>query len=180
MIKNETYKGFSTFLKALHKHINAGTFGGFWTEINGKKSALVANDYVLAGKSKRYVYMHELVNDVIAQAGEVSEQEITEVISRVVRYSYLFESKYFFLIETKLNVVKEATIEAEQTTDESGTDSPAVQFSAKVEYTGEDLIGLDIKALRKVYEDTAGKKPAMAMKETKLIEKIVEMRNGAE
>lgn len=187
MIKNETYKGFSTFLRALRKHITAGTFGGFWTEINGKKTALIANKYTVAGEAKRYVYMYELVDALIENMENVSDEELRDVIDNVLRYSYLFESKYHFLMEVKTGDVVEAidatiVVEEATPTNEAPEQEPVV-FSTESSDSSEDgaveLFKLTIPELRIIYEKLANKKPAMAMKEPKLVEKILEMRKAA-
>lgn len=120
-MKNITVRGFSTFIKTLRKHILAGTYMNFWKEVHSKSRALVHANYTLAGTSYKIIYMNELINKMIELMPEISEQEMLDVISKVVRVSFLFESKYWFLISindtTKEDIVVDpATIEVNSTT----------------------------------------------------------------
>lgn len=131
-MKNITYRGFSTFIRALRKHVLAGTYANFWTEVHSRKHALVHSKFTLAGQSQTIVYMNQLVDRMIEVMPDISDQEMLDVINQVLRISFLFEDKYFFMIsvnevEQEAPVAVEATIEALEATNVLVTEDNAIQ-----------------------------------------------------
>lgn len=114
-MKNITYRGFSSFIKALRKHVLAGTYANFWTEVHSKKHALVHSKFTLAGEPQTIVYMNQLVDRMIEKMTDITEQEMLDVINQVIRISFVYESKYWFMVS--VNEAEQATIEALEATD---------------------------------------------------------------
>lgn len=206
-MKNITVRGFSTFIKTLRKHILAGTYMNFWKEVHSKSRALVHANYTLAGTSYKIIYMNELINKMIELMPDISEQEMLDVISKVVRISFLFESKYWFMLSVKeaelikpledgvdkASVADDTTIEAIQATlVPSPEDSPVEQATdtlndimidvdqeviKSVTSRVEELMKLSIKELRAILKDR-DVKYAPAHKEAKLIELVIASDNS--
>lgn len=138
-MKNITVRGFSTFIKTLRKHILAGTYMNFWKEVHSKSRALVHANYTLAGTSYKIIYMNELINKMIELMPEISEQEMLDVISKVIRISFLYEDRYWFLLSVndsnkEISVASSATIEAEKATDVlTEEDNPVQQATDSLE-----------------------------------------------
>lgn len=181
-MKNITVRGFSTFIKTLRKHILAGTYMNFWKEVHSKSNALVHANYTLAGTSYKIVYMHELINKMIELMPEISEQEMLDVISKVVRISFLYEDRYWFLLSVndsnkEAPVAEQAIIEAvEATLVPSPEDNPVEQATDPLELKSisreDELKALTVKELREILK-ARGVKFAFAAKEAKLIELIL-------
>lgn len=187
-MKNITVRGFSTFIKTLRKHILAGTYMNFWKEVHSKSRALVHANYTLAGTSYKIIYMNELINKMIELMSEISEQEMLDVISKVVRISFLYESKYRFMLSVNEAVAQQDTIEADKATDVlPEEDNPVQQATDSLELIEEDdprieadinaarqqeLKSMTIKELREILK-ARDIKFAFAAKEAKLIELIL-------
>ena len=187
-MKNITVRGFSTFIKTLRKHILAGTYMNFWKEVLSESNALVHANYTLAGTSYKIVYMNELVNKMIELMPEISEQEMLDVISKVVRISFLFEDRYWFLISVNEVVAEQATIEADKATDVlPEQDNPVQQATDTLELLSEvdqeieavikaareqELKAMTVKELREILK-ARGVRFAPAAKEAKLIELVI-------
>lgn len=192
-MKNITVRGFSTFIKTLRKHILAGTYMNFWKEVHSKSNALVHANYTLAGTSYKIVYMHELINKMIELMPEISEQEMLDVISKVVRISFLYEDRYWFLLSVndsnkEAPVAEQATIEAvEATLVPSPEDNHVQQATDTLELLSEvdqeieavitaarqqELKSMTVKELREILK-ARDVKFAFAAKEAKLIELIL-------
>lgn len=172
-MKNITVRGFSIFIKTLRKHILAGTYMNFWKEVHSKSRALVHANYTLAGTSYKIIYMNELINKMIELMPEISEQEMLDVISKVVRVSFLFESKYWFLISindaTKEDIVVDpATIEVNSTTQSIELLQEQVSPSDRLA----ELKALSIADLRVILKER-DIKYSPASKENKLIALIL-------
>lgn len=192
-MKNITVRGFSAFIKTLRKHILAGTYMNFWKEVHSKSNALVHANYTLAGTSYKIIYMNELINKMIELMPEISEQEMLDVISKVVRISFLYEDRYWFMLSIKEAVAEQATIEADKATDVlPEEDNPVQQATDSLEFIEEDdprieddinaarqqeLKALTIKELREILK-ARKVKFAPAAKEVKLIELVIASDNS--
>lgn len=100
-MKNLTFKGISEFLRELRKHITAGTYADVWKEVNGKSNVFISSDYTVAGETKRYEYLYQLINALIAKMSDVSDAELRAVNDKLLRVSFLFDRKLFFLLAVK-------------------------------------------------------------------------------
>lgn len=197
-MKNITVRGFSTFIKTLRKHILAGTYMNFWKEVHSKSRALVHANYTLAGTSYKIIYMNELINKMIELMPEISEQEMLDVISKVVRISFLYEDRYWFMlsvndVKQEAPVVEQATIEADKATDVLAEEDNPVQQATdvlneimidvdqeaikSVTSRAEELMKLSIKELREILK-ARDVKFAFAAKEAKLIELVIASDNS--
>lgn len=148
-MKNITYRGFSSFIKALRKHVLAGTYANFWTEVHSRKHALVHSKFKLAGETQTIVYMNQLVDKMIELMPDITEQEMLDVINQVLRISFLFEDKYWFMIsvnevEQEAPVAADAMTEALEDTDVlAEEDNPIQQATDTLELIKDVEIDLD-------------------------------------
>jgi hypothetical protein len=120
-MKNLTYHGVSSFLPAIYEAVKNGTYADFWKEINGKMFTNVSTDYSVGGNTIRFAQLHEVVDYVVANAKDLTEDDIRSIVSTLLRVTFIFDRKYVFMmsvIEKDLtDVVEAATIEAEQATE---------------------------------------------------------------
>jgi hypothetical protein len=123
-MKNLTYHGVSSFLPAIYEAVKNGTYADFWKEINGKMFTNVSTDYSVGGNTLRFDVLHELVDYVVHNAKDLTEDDIRSIVNTLLRVTFIFDSKYVFMmsvvdtpvvVEKDLtDVVEAATIEAEQ------------------------------------------------------------------
>jgi hypothetical protein len=120
-MKNLTYHGVSSFLPAIYEAVKNGTYADFWKEINGKMFTNVSTDYSVGGNTIRFTVLHELIDYVVNNAKDLTEDDIRSIVGTLLRVTFIFDRKYVFMmsvVEKQLtDVVKEATIEAEQATE---------------------------------------------------------------
>ncbi len=119
-MKNLTYHGVSSFLPAIYEAVKNGTYADFWKEINGKMFTNVSTDYSVGGNTIRFTVLHELIDHVVANAKDLTEDDIRSIVSTLLRVTFIFDRKYVFMmsvVEKQLTDVAEAaTIEVEQAT----------------------------------------------------------------
>lgn len=120
-MKNLTYHGVSSFLPAIYEAVKNGTYADFWKEINGKMFTNVSTDYSVGGNTIRFTVLHELIDYVVANAKDLTEDDIRSIVNTLLRVTFIFDRKYVFMlsvIEKDLtDVVEVATIEVEQATE---------------------------------------------------------------
>jgi nitrogen regulatory protein PII-like uncharacterized protein len=117
-MKNLTYHGVSSFLPAIYEAVKNGTYADFWKEINGKMFTNISTDYSVGANTIRFTVLHELIDYVVANAKDLTEDDIRSIVGTLLRVTFIFDRKYVFMmsvIEKDLtDVVEVATIEAEQ------------------------------------------------------------------
>ena len=120
-MKNLTYHGVSSFLPAIYEAVKNGTYADFWKEINGKMFTNVSTDYSVGGNTIRFAVLHEVIDYVVANAKDLTEDDIRSIVNTLLRVTFIFDRKYVFMlsvVEKDLTDVAEAaTIEAEQATE---------------------------------------------------------------
>ena len=120
-MKNSTYHGVSSFLPAIYEAVKNGTYADFWKEINGKMFTNVSTDYSVGGNTIRFAVLHEVIDYVVANAKDLTEDDIRSIVNTLLRVTFIFDRKYVFMlsvVEKDLTDVAEAaTIEAEQATE---------------------------------------------------------------
>lgn len=120
-MKNLTYHGVSSFLPAIYEAVKNGTYADFWKEINGKMFTNVSTDYSVGGNTIRFTVLHELIDYVVANAKDLTEDDIRSIVNTLLRVTFIFDRKYVFMmsvIEKDLTgVVEVVTIEVEQVTE---------------------------------------------------------------
>jgi hypothetical protein len=120
-MKNLTYHGVSSFLPAIYEAVKNGTYADFWKEINGKMFTNVSTDYSVGGNTIRFAQLHEVIDYVVNNAKDLTEDDIRSIVGTLLRVTFIFDRKYVFMmsvIEKDLTDVAEAaTIEVEQATE---------------------------------------------------------------
>jgi hypothetical protein len=120
-MKNLTYHGVSSFLPAIYEAVKNGTYADFWKEINGKMFTNVSTDYSVGGNTIRFAVLHEVIDYVVANAKDLTEDDIRSIVNTLLRVTFIFDRKYVFMlsvVEKDLtDVAESATIEAEQATE---------------------------------------------------------------
>jgi hypothetical protein len=105
-------------LPAIYEAVKNGTYADFWKEINGKMFTNVSTDYSVGGNTVRFAVLHELIDYVVNNAKDLTEDDIRSIVGTLLRVTFIFDRKYVFMmsvVEKQLtDVAEEATIEAEQ------------------------------------------------------------------
>lgn len=126
-MKNLTYHGVSSFLPAIYEAVKNGTYADFWKEINGKMFTNVSTDYSVGGNTIRFAQLHEVIDYVVNNAKDLTEDDVRSIVGTLLRITFFFDRKYVFMISVVdtpvviekdlTDVAEAATIEAEQATE---------------------------------------------------------------
>lgn len=156
-LRNETYKGVTSFLLELRKHLTNGVAGSFWREISGRTAWVISFDW----KDKHFHSLQDLVNFIYGNHKDISDEDYNYLLMQLPSIHWVLERKSYFMLE-----VMDAPLDTPSATDKVD-DEPAV---VKQEDNAEvDLTKLSVSELRKMCEDK-GIKFHPAAKQGKLIE----------
>lgn len=156
-LRNETYKGVTSFLLELRKHLTNGVAGSFWREISGRTAWVISFDW----KDKHFHSLQDLVNFIYENHKDISDEDYNYLLMHLPSIHWILERKSYFMLE-----VMGAPLEATSVTDKADTKPVVNEQEDTVEV---DLTKLSVAELRKLCDDK-GIKYHPASKQAKLIE----------
>jgi len=151
-LRNETYKGVTSFLLELRKHLTNGVAGSFWREISGRTAWVISFDW----KDKHFHSLQDLVNFIYENHKDISDEDYNYLLMHLPSIHWILERKSYYMLE-----VSDAPLEKPVVTDKSDAE-PVANIEA-------DLTKLSVAELRKLCDDKQIKYHP-ASKQAKLIE----------
>ena len=156
-LRNETYKGVTSFLLELRKHLTNGVAGSFWREISGRTAWVISFDW----KDKHFHSLQDLVDFIYENHKDISDEDYNYLLIHLPSIHWILERKSYYMLE-----VMDAPLGKPVVTVKSDDDPTVTKQEDKTEV---DLTKLSVAELRKLC-DTRGIKYAPASKQAKLIE----------
>jgi hypothetical protein len=90
-IKNLTYKGITSFLVELRKHLRDSTAGNFWRETSGRTSHPLNYEW----KGVVHKTLHDLVEWFKANHEDVSDADFNKLLMEVPSIYWILQRKSF-------------------------------------------------------------------------------------